>query len=43
MIVKWNNNIVDYKFNVFFFFLKTLQIHPFFNVGLCQKKEENML
>ncbi len=26
------------------FFFKTLQIHPFFflNVGLCQKKKENM-
>ncbi len=30
MIVKWNNNIVDYKCKVFFFFFKTLQIHPFF-------------
>ncbi len=29
MIFKWNNNIVDYKCKVFFFF-KTLQIHPFF-------------
>ncbi len=45
MIVKWNNNIVDYKFWVFFFF--TLQIHPFYKkiVGLClkkKKKKENM-
>ncbi len=31
MIVKWNNNIVDYKCKVVLFFsLKMLQIHPFF-------------
>ncbi len=42
MIVKWNNNIVDYKCKVFFcFFL--LQIHPFFIFMLVYVlKKENM-
>ncbi len=40
MIVKWNNNIVDYKCKVFvFFLLKTLQIHPFFMVVYVIKKD----
>ncbi len=43
MIVKWNNNIVDYKCKVFFFFF-LLQIHPFFFLMLVYvlKKKENM-
>ncbi len=43
MIVKLNNNIVDYKFQVFFFFQNaTNPSFFFFNVGLCLKKKENM-
>ncbi len=38
MIVKWNNNIVDYKCKVFFFFFFTLQIHPFFMLVYVLKK-----
>ncbi len=44
MIVKWNNNIVDYKCKVFLFFFKTLQIHPFFFLMLVyvlKKKREH--
>ncbi len=45
MIVKWNNNIVDYKFKVFLFIFFTLQIHPFFFFFLCwfmsKKKREH--
>ncbi len=39
MIVKWNNNIVDYKCNFFYFFLKTLQIHPFCMLVYVIKKD----
>ncbi len=43
MIVKLNNNIVDYKFQGYCFFFKTLQIHPFFMlVYVKKKKKENM-
>ncbi len=47
MIVKWNNNIVDYKCKVFYLFFKTLQIHPFFFMLVYvlkkrKKKRENM-
>ncbi len=46
MIVKWNNNIVDYKFKVFFFSKRYKSI-LFFYVGLCleknkKNKKENM-
>ncbi len=39
MIVKWNNNIVDYKCKVFlvFLFVRYKSI-LFFYVGLCHKK-----
>ncbi len=47
MIVKWNNNIVDYKCKVFFFILFFYATNPsffFFFFGLCKKKKkkENM-
>ncbi len=42
MIVKWNNNIVEYKFNFFLFFFQNATNPSFFflNVGLCQKKKK---
>ncbi len=43
MIVKWNNNIVDFKCKVFIFFLFfifSLQIHPFFLCWFMSKKKK---
>ncbi len=40
MIVKLNNNIVDYKCKGFFFFLNATNPSFIFNVGLCLKKKK---
>ncbi len=40
MIVKWNNNIVDYKCKGVFFFSKCYKSILFFYVGLCLKKKK---
>ncbi len=43
MIVKWNNNIVDYKCKVFFVFVFVFRYKSilFCYVGLCLKKREH--
>ncbi len=40
MIVKWNNNIVDYKSKVFFFFFKRYKSILFFMLVYVLKKEK---